>query len=218
MRLLSVNVSRPKEVHHRGRTVLTGIFKEPVMARVMVRRTNLDGDGQADLSAHGGVHKAVYAYPFEHYEHWQRELGRPAFGFGQFGENLTVEGLVEEETWIGDVFRIGGAVVEVSQPRVPCFKLGIRMRDDTFPKKFLRSRKVGFYLRVSEEGGVGAGDEIELLRRGAGGVSVRDLVELAFFEPKDLDRLRKAVGLEALVPDWREPMAKRLMKLEAAAE
>src|SRR5262249_50124324 len=122
MKLLSVNVSRPREVLHDGRVVRTGIFKEPVAGRVLVRRLNLDGDAQADLTVHGGLHKAVYVYPFEHYAFWAQELGRDDFAFGQFGENLTTEGLLEDAVHVGDVFRVGGALVQVSQPRVPCYK------------------------------------------------------------------------------------------------
>ena len=127
MKLISVNVSLPKTVHHRGKAVSTGIFKEPVSDRVMLRQLNLDGDGQADLRGHGGIYKAAYAYSIENHEYWQRELGRDDFGPGQFGENFTVEGMTDDVVHVGDIFKIGGAVVEVTQPRVPCFKLGIKM-------------------------------------------------------------------------------------------
>ncbi|MBD0253785.1 MAG: MOSC domain-containing protein, partial [Rubrobacter sp.] len=155
MKLLSVNVSPPKEVTKGDRTVTTGIFKEPVDGRVMLRTLNLDGDGQADLVGHGGIYKAAYAYSVENYDYWKRELGRTDFPFGQFGENFTVEGMLEDEIHVGDVFRAGGALVEVTQPRVPCYKLGIKMGLRGFEKKFLASRRVGFYLRVLEEGDVG---------------------------------------------------------------
>ena len=130
MKLLSVNVSLPREISHGGRTVTTGIFKQPVDGRVMLGTLNLEGDGQADLVGHGGVYKAAYVYSMENYAYWERELGRSDFGFGQFGENFTVEGMADEAIHIGDVFRIGDALVEVSQPRVPCFKLAIRMGID----------------------------------------------------------------------------------------
>src|SRR5215204_7170573 len=158
MKLLSVNVSPPAEVVHGGKTVTTGIFKEPVDGRVMLRTLNLDGDGQADLIGHGGIHKAAYAYSVENYEYWKRELGRTDFTFGQFGENFTVEGMLEDAVHIGDVFRVGDALVEVTQPRVPCYKLGLKMGLKGFEKKFLASCLVGFYLRVLEEGEVGVGD------------------------------------------------------------
>ena len=154
MKLLSVNVSLPREISHKGRTVTTGIFKEPVADRVMLRELNLDGDGQADLIGHGGVYKAAYVYSHEHYDHWAKELGRDDFAFGQFGENLTVEGMLDHDIHVGDRFRIGGALVEVTQPRVPCFKLGIRMGVESFENVLLSSNRVGFYLRVLEEGEV----------------------------------------------------------------
>ena len=152
MKLLSVNVSQPKEVSYNGKRIKTGIFKEPVSRRTMMRRLNLNGDGQGDPTVHGGVHKAVYIYTVEHYAYWKRELGRNDLTYGQFGENLTVEGLLEEYVHIGDVFRVGEALVEVSQPRVPCFKLGIKMRNARIVKPFLASERVGFYVRVLEEG------------------------------------------------------------------
>ena len=155
MKLLSVNVSPPKEVSYNGKRIKTGIFKEPVSGRTMMRRLNIDGDGQGDLSVHGGIHKAVYAYPVEHYDYWKQELGRNDLTYGKFGENLTVEGMLEETVYIGDVFRIGDALVEVSQPRVPCFKLGMKMRDPQIVKPFLESERVGFYVRVVGRGGSG---------------------------------------------------------------
>ena len=161
MKLLSVNVSQPKEVLHNGKRIKTGIFKEPVSGRTMMRRLNLDGDGQGDPTVHGGVHKAVYVYTVEHYHYWKQELGRDDLTYGKFGENLTVEGMLEGTVHIGDVFQIGEALVEVSQPRVPCFKLGIKMMDPQIVKPFLQSERVGFYVRVLEEGEVGAGDAIE---------------------------------------------------------
>jgi len=163
-KLLSVNVGRPREVEHLGRTVRTAIFKEPVAGPVRVGRTNLEGDRQADLRVHGGPEKAVYAYDLSAYEHWRRELGRE-LPFGQFGENLTVEGLPETEVSIDDVYRVGGALLQVSHPRSPCYKLGIRMGSPAFLKTFLESGRTGFYLRVLEEGDVQAGDAIELVRR-----------------------------------------------------
>ena len=164
MHLLSVNVSLPRALQADGRTITTGIFKEPVHGRVMLRSLNLDGDGQADPSCHGGPDKAVYAYPFEHYERWKIELGREDLPFGQFGENFTVSGMPEARVRIRDVYRIGGAQVQVTAPRSPCFKLGLKMGSKDFPKLFLTSGRFGFYLRVLEEGDVGAGDRVELLR------------------------------------------------------
>ena len=164
MKLISVNVSKPKEIAARGRSVTTGIFKEPVAGRVRLGRLNLEGDGQADLRVHGGPDKAVYAYPFEHYDYWERELGRSDLAYGQFGENLTVEGMLEDVVHIGDVFKVGSALLQITQPRSPCYKLGIRMGSSGFPKRFMASGRPGFYLRVLEEGDMGAGDPIELAR------------------------------------------------------
>src|SRR5919202_937209 len=164
MKLLSVNVSLPRKVPHGRKTVSTGIFKEPVAGRIMLRTLNLDGDGQADLVNHGGIYRAVYVYSIENYGYWQRELGRTDFSFGQFGENFTVEGMLEDDVYVGDVFRVGEALVEVTQPRPPCFKLGIKMGMAEFPKLFLASGRVGFYLRILEEGEVGAGDSFERIK------------------------------------------------------
>jgi MOSC domain-containing protein YiiM len=159
VKLLSVNVSLPKEVPYNDQTITTGIFKEPVGGRVTVRSINVDGDGQADRKVHGGRDMAVYAYPIEHYKFWEKALGRDGFPFGQFGENLTVEGLAEEQVRVGDVFRVGGALLQVTQPRIPCYKLALRMGEGLdFPKRFQESGRLGFYLRVLEEGEIGAID------------------------------------------------------------
>lgn len=217
MKVLSVNVSRPREILHNGRVVRTGIFKEPVPERVMLRTLNLDGDGQADLINHGGVHRAVYAYPIENYGYWQRELGRDDLVFGQFGENFTVSGITEEDAHIGDVFRVGGALVQVSQPRPPCFKLGIKMGMPGFLKPFLASGRVGFYLRVLEEGEVGAGDAFELVESDQGRMTVREVSDLLFFEPDDLEGARRALGIDALSPGWRESFEERVRKSTSRA-
>ena len=172
-KLLSVNVGLPRSVESRGRTVRTGIFKEPVLFRVHVGKLNVDGDRQADLRVHGGPDKAVYAYDFSGYTHWRRELSRE-LPFGQFGENLTVDGLPETEVRIGDTYRIGAALLQVSEPRSPCFKLAMKMELPTFPKAFLAAGRTGFYLRVLEEGEIGAGDAIELVSREARGITVLD--------------------------------------------
>ena len=210
--LLSVNVSLPKPVEHDGKTVWTGIFKEPVPGRVVLRRLNLDGDRQADLTVHGGVDKAAYAYPVEHYDHWRRALGRELPSFGQFGENFTVSGMPESSTSIGDVYRIGTAVVQVTQPRTPCFKLGIRMGDRRFLKPFLASGRTGFYLRVLEEGMVGAGDEIELVSADPAGLTVAELLRIAYEDADDLEGARRAANVRALSAGWREWLADRVAK------
>ena len=217
MKLLSVNVAYPKEVAHGRKTVSTGIFKEPVASRIMLRTLNLDGDGQADLVNHGGVDRAVYVYSTENYDYWGRELGRGDLTFGQFGENFTVEGMTEDDVHIGDVFRVGDALVEVSQPRPPCFKLGIKMEMSRFPKLFLASGRVGFYMRVLEEGEVGAGDEIERVGRDPERLTVRETSHLLFFEGGNLDGARRALRVPALSPGWRESFEERLLSAGAEA-
>ncbi len=212
MKLLSVNVSLPREVLHERETVSTGIFKRPVAGRVMLRTSNLDGDGQADLENHGGIHRAAYAYSIENYYHWRRELGRDEFAFGQFGENFTVERMVEDNIHIGDVFRVGDALVEVSQPRPPCFKLGIKMGMAGFPKQFLASGRIGFYLRVLEEGEVGAGDAFERVESDLERMTVREMSRLLFFEPKNLEGAKRALRVRALSPGWRDSFEERLAK------
>lgn len=203
MKLLAVSVAQPTTVAYKGRSVTTGIFKAPVPGRVMVRRTNLDGDRQADLSVHGGMDKAVYIYPSEHYMAWAQELGRSDLTFGQFGENLTVEGMLEETVHIGDTFRVGGALLEVTQPRVPCYKLGLKMSSVRFPKKFLASHRTGYYVRVLEEGNVGAGDSIERITTDPERMTIRQTVRLAFFEQDDVAMLEKVLRIQALSQDWR---------------
>ena len=216
MKLLSVNVSLPREVPHGRETVSTGIFKEPVASRVVLRTTNLDGDGQADLENHGGIDRAAYAYSIENYYHWRRKIGRTDFAFGQFGENFTVEGMVEDDIHIGDVFRVGDALVEVSQPRPPCFKLGIKMGMAEFPKLFLASGRVGFYLRVLEEGEVGTGDLFELTKSDPERMTVREMSRLLFFEPENLEGAKRALRVRALSPGWRGSFRERLVKAGAS--
>ena len=212
MKLLSVNVSLPKEIPYRGKTITTGIFKEPVKGRVRLRRLNLDGDGQADLDGHGGIYKAAYVYSIENHDYWKGELGRTDFTFGQFGENFTVEEMLEDDIHIGDVFRLGSALVEVTQPRVPCYKLGIKMGLAKFPKMFLASCRVGFYLRVLEEGEVGAGDVFDRAKIDPERMTVREVCHLLYFDPKNLEGARKALRIQALSPGWRGSFEDRLTK------
>ncbi|MGE3138875.1 MAG: MOSC domain-containing protein [Thermoleophilia bacterium] len=216
MRILSVNVGLPAELTHGGRTVLTGIVKEPVGGRVAAGPTGLAGDGQADLTVHGGEDKAVYAYPLEHYAHWEVALGRDDLSPGRFGENLTVEGVTEDEVGIGDLLRTGDTLFEVSQPRIPCFKLGMRMGDPGFLKPFLRSGRVGFYLRVIEPGTVGAGDDLVRERTAEGSMTVREVAALLLDDarPDDLDR---GAALGALPLSWREGFASRAVTLRRRA-
>jgi len=172
MKLLSIQVGHPRKVKWRRRTVTTGIYKDPVEGRIMLRRSNLEGDEQADLRVHGGWDKAVYVYPSEHYAFWRTALSGMDLPYGMFGENFTTEGLDESSVRIGDRFRIGGAVVEVTQPRVPCYKLGVRFGRPDMPQRFHASGRCGFYLAVLEEGDVGAGDVWKRIGRDPNAMSV----------------------------------------------
>jgi MOSC domain-containing protein YiiM len=211
MKLISINIGRPRPVPHEGRVVSTGIFKEPVAGPVFLRRLNLDGDGQADLRVHGGADKAVYAYPFEHYAFWEAELRRDDFSYGQFGENFTITGWLEDTVCIGDEFQIGAARVQVTQPRSPCFKLGIRMHDDQFPACFAAANRTGFYLRVLQEGRVAAGDAIERVAHNADSLSVRDVFRLRHDRGTRAE-YERAARLSALSPSWRAVFEKRLVE------
>lgn len=204
MQLISVNVGLPREVTWKGRTVSTGIFKEPVSERVMVRSLNLDGDGQADLTVHGGIDKAVYVYPFEHYDFWQRELPDTELTLGNFGENFTTTGLREEEVNVGDRFRIGNLTLMVTQPRLPCYKLGIRFGRPDMVKRFMASGRTGFYFRVLQEGEVVAGDTLELVSRDNHNITVADITQLYVREENNPDLLHRAAQLEALPQSWRD--------------
>ncbi len=203
MKLLSVNVSLPKELPYKGKAIRTGIYKEPVQGRVKLRSLNLDGDGQADLVGHGGIYKAVHVYSIENYDYWKRELGRDDFSYGQFGENFTVERMLEDNVHVGDVFRVGAAVVEVTQPRVPCFKLAMKMGMPEFLKVFMPSERVGFYFRVLEEGEVGAGDALERVKVGPEQMTVREMFHLLYFAKQKLEGARKALRIPAMSPSWR---------------
>jgi len=209
MTLISINVGLPREITHRGQAITTGIFKAPVAGTVRLGRLNLAGDGQADLRVHGGADKAVYVYPFEHYAFWAGELGRHDFSHGQFGENFTTTGLLEDGVCIGDVFEIGEARVQVTQPRTPCFKLGIRMAEKDFPARFTAANRTGFYLRVLEEGRVAAGDAIEWVERAAGSMSVREVFRLRHVGGTRAE-YERAARLPGLASSWRGAFEKRL--------
>ena len=216
MKLLSVNVAFPREIVAKGKTVRTGIFKEPLDRRVQVKTLNLDGDGQADLIGHGGEMRAVLVYSFENYAHWATELGRTDFRFGQFGENFTTEGMLDDEVHVGDQFRIGTAMFEVTQPRVPCYKLAIKMESDGFYNRLLQSGRPGFYFRVLEEGEVGPGDAIHRLSVHPVSMTVRQMSNLLYFEKDDLDGARRALRIEAVSPGWRQSFETRLRKATLA--
>jgi len=210
MKLLSVNVGLPREIEWQGKRVRTSIFKSASAGHVRVMTLNVEGDEQSDLSVHGGVHKAVYAYPSEHYPFWREEVPGVDLPLGTFGENFTTEGLFEEAVHIGDRFRVGSAEFIVTQPRLPCFKLGIRFGRQEMVKRFLRSGRTGFYLAVLEEGLVPAGDSIELLARDEHGVTVADIVNLYTAGATNHDLLQRASALPALPTDWRDHFRKRL--------
>ena len=216
MKIISLNVGRPRLVLRNGEPVSTGIFKEPVAGRVMVRTLNLDGDRQADLSVHGGPEKAVYLYPSEHYEFWKRELPDMNLPWGMFGENFTSVGMLETAINVGDTFRIGSAEVMVKQPRMPCYKLGIRFGRTDIIKRFLASERTGFYFSVLKEGEVAAGDEFELLQRNASGVRVVDITRLYSSDKENVELLRRAIETEALPNTWREYFQKRVESLSSA--
>jgi ferredoxin-NADP reductase/MOSC domain-containing protein YiiM/ferredoxin len=201
-RLLSVNVGVPRDVEWAGRIVHTGIWKDPVANRRMVRRLNIDGDGQGDVQGHGGVNRAVFVYQIDSYRYWQHFLGRDDFTYGQFGENFTVEGLADDEVCIGDRYRIGSAVFEVSQPRVTCYRVGIRMSEPRMPSLLVAHRRPGFYLRVLEEGEVGAGDVIERLERGPETMTVAEVDGLLYLRGHARRDLRRALRIPALSEGW----------------
>jgi len=213
MKLISLNVGLPRLVLRNGEPVSTGIFKEPIAGRVMMRTLNLDGDRQADLSLHGGPSKAVYVYPAEHYDFWKREFPEMNLPWGMFGENFTTTGFRETEINIGDRFRIGTAEVMVTQPRMPCYKLGLKFGRPDIIKKFLQSERTGFYLAVLQEGEVGAGDAFETLGRDAHDVKVSDITRLYTREKDNTELLRRAIEVEALPESWRGYFQHQLEKV-----
>lgn len=214
MRVVSVNVGLPRKVPWRGKLVSTGIYKEPVGGPVRIRRLNLDGDRQADLRVHGGPDKAVYAYPSEFYELWSRERPDLDFPWGQFGENLTTEGLLDGDVSIGDRFRVGAAELVVTQPRFPCFKLGIKMRRDEFVTEFLERGLLGFYFAVAREGEVQAGDPIVEVSRDVRRFRVTEIARLHVHDREDVEGLLRAVELDVLPESWRAYFGNRLSALE----
>jgi MOSC domain-containing protein YiiM len=216
MRVVSVNIGLPRTVRWKGREVTTAIFKEPIEGRVPIRGLNLDGDRQADLTVHGGPAKAVYVYPLEHYAFWREELEDDELPFGAFGENLTVEGLpLENDAAIGDRFRVGSAELVVTQPRLPCYKLGLRFGREDMVKRFLASGRTGYYLAVELEGDVAAGDRVERLARHPAQISVEEITRVFASDRSDLAALERLVALDALPDDWRSYFARRLESAKA---
>ena len=214
MKLVSLNVGKPRDVRWKGRIVSTGIFKEPVSGRIAVRTLNLDGDGQADLSVHGGPEKAVYLYPAEHYPFWRKEFPEMELPWGMFGENLTTEGILEDRVNIGDRFRIGSAELIAVQPRMPCYKLGIRFGRDDIIKRFMASGRSGIYFAVLKEGEVGVGDHIEVISRDENKVAISDIVRLIGHHQGDIKMIRRAIRVQSLPENLREYF---LQKIESRA-
>jgi MOSC domain-containing protein YiiM len=213
VKIISVNVGLPRLAMWRGVTVSTGIFKKPVASRVMLRTLNLDGDRQSDLSVHGGVDKAIYAYPSEHYAFWHAELPAVELPWGMFGENLTTEGFSEGEVNVGDRFRIGDVELTVTQPRMPCSKLALKFQRGDILRRLLSSGRTGFYFSVQREGEIGAGDEMELIERDAHKLKVSDVTRLYAQDRDDIETMRRAIEVEALPESWRGFFRAKLEKL-----
>ncbi len=213
MKIVSLNVGLPRDVLWHGRTVTTGIFKEPVEGRVKLRKLNLDGDRQADLTAHGGEYKAVYCYPLAHYAYWKKELPSRDIPIAMFGENFTLDGPLEDTIHLGDRFSVGTAEVIVTQPRLPCYKLGVRFGSDDMVKRFLASGRGGFYLAVTREGEVGVGDELKPIAQDPRAVPVMEITRLYItkrFNAEDIASLRRAMQVAALPESWKGYFQERL--------
>lgn len=213
MKIVGISIGLPRSVSSGASEVVTAIFKERASGRVAVTKLGLEGDGQADSVDHGGENKAVYGYPIEHYAFWEKELGRSDLLPGQFGENLTLDGLTET-VGIGDVYAVGSARLQVSQPRKPCFKLGIRMGDPLFVKRFHRSARTGFYFRVVQPGDIGEGDPIVRVAVGQFGFSIHDLWHLVFERRDGADEARRALEIPWLADEFRLPLMRRVHRAE----
>lgn len=216
MKLVSLNVGLPREVKWRGMNVTTGIFKEPVEGRVKLRKLNLDGDRQADLTVHGGEFKAVYCYPLAHYDYWKRQLPGRELPMGSFGENFTISNLLEDSVHLGDRYSVGSAEVVVTQPRLPCYKLGVKFQMDDMVKRFLFSGRMGFYVAVTREGEVGAGDEIKVLARDPNEVLVGEITRLYIakrYGDEEVSSVRRALQVEVLPESWKEYFRERLSQV-----
>ena len=210
MRLLSLNVGLPRQVRFQGELVTTGIFKEPVQGSVRLRKLNLEGDKQADLTVHGGVDKAVYAYAGEHYDYWRQELPDMSLPWGMFGENFTTEGMFEESVNIGDQFKVGTANLIATQPRMPCYKLGVKFGSMDMIKRFLASGLTGVYFKVMKEGELEQGDEIKLIKKAENSVTVKDIVRIYTIDKDDIQTIERAIKIKDLPNGWRYHFIKQL--------
>lgn len=210
MRLLSLNVGLPRQVRFQGELVTTGIFKKPVQGSVRLRKLNLEGDKQADLKVHGGVDKAVYAYAGEHYDYWRQELPDMSLPWGMFGENFTTEGMFEEMVNIGDQFKVGTANLIATQPRMPCYKLGVKFGSMDMIKRFLASGLTGVYFKVMKEGELEQGDEIKLIKKAENSVTVKDIVRIYTIDKDDIQTIERAIKIKDLPNGWRYHFIKQL--------
>ena len=213
MKLVSLNTGLPRDVRWHGLNVNTAIYKQPVQGRIALRRLNLDGDRQADLTVHGGEHKAVYCYPLAHYEYWKKELPDQQLPMGAFGENFTMDGPLEDSVHLGDRFSIGSAELVVSQPRLPCYKLGVRFQSNDMVMRFLASGRTGFYFAVVREGEVGAGDEVRVIARDSNAVPVSEITRLYVAKrycEADVASLQRALQVEALPESWKGYLRERM--------
>jgi MOSC domain-containing protein YiiM len=213
-KIISLNIGLPRQVIFNGQVVTTGIYKEPTERHVILRQLNLDGDKQADLTVHGGIDKAVYAYAMEHYDYWKEELPDVNLPWGMFGENFTTEGLLEDDVNIGDTLRVGSARLMVTQPRMPCYKLGVRFGRMDIVRRFMAGGRPGIYFKVLEEGEVTKGDEINIIRRDKNNVTVRDIVRIYIRDHEDIKTMKRAVKIEALPEGWKYEFQQKINELE----
>ncbi|HEY6535508.1 MAG TPA: MOSC domain-containing protein [Candidatus Nitrosocosmicus sp.] len=214
MKIISVNISLPKKVIYGKEIVTTGIFKLPIVGPIKLEKLNLEGDKQADLTVHGGINKAVYVYPKEYYDYWQNKLLRTDLSWGMFGENFTTEGLFEDDVNVGDIFNIGTCKIMATQPRIPCYKLGIKFGNMGVIKEFLNSGKPGIYFSVIREGIVEAGNTIHLLKKDENNITIKDILLLFQKKIKDIKLMNRALKVDALPDSWKEYFSSQLSKID----
>ncbi len=213
MKLLSINISEPKKITFNGKELITSIYKLPIDKEVEVGQLGIEGDRQADLQVHGGYDKAVYAYSYTHYSHWSDVMKKTYEDFGLVGENLTIDNFDEKDVFIGDEYKIGTTLLQVSQPRIPCYKVGIKMNSREFPKLFSQSGLLGSYMRVIQPGRITKGDTVELSKRDDASISIFEISQLLFVDLKNIEGMKKAIDLKHLSEEIKEKFRERLMKL-----